>query len=260
MSNDTFRDYLNNKLGSIDGHVSELIPDTAELRAMRINNPELYRDFIDRWLTTIDGHIVDIINGGGIHPGPTPPVPPINELLLAEWDFTQNTDPYIDKINGKVAIPSNITQDSNGLYFPTTKDGFLNLVNFANYIWKDYACYHRLEIDVGNSDMTNTNNNCKFIMYHLNYGFIYRGSTYNYWSIYNNGWVNPTTPNTDVNYFNNKTLKMYMDNSNMVIDGAYEGNINMSPSTYVKDLYIGSNSSSIFNTYIKGLRLYAKKN
>ena len=54
---DTFRDYLNNKLGSIDSHVSELIPDTAELRSMRINNPELYRDFIDRWLTTIGSDI-----------------------------------------------------------------------------------------------------------------------------------------------------------------------------------------------------------
>lgn len=78
MSNDTFRDYLNNKLGSIDSHVSELIPDTAEIRSMRINNPELYKDFIDRWLTTIDDHIVDIINGGGIHPGPTPPTPSYN--------------------------------------------------------------------------------------------------------------------------------------------------------------------------------------
>jgi hypothetical protein len=33
---------------------------------------ELYRDFIDRELTVIDNHIVDIINGGGIHPGPIP--------------------------------------------------------------------------------------------------------------------------------------------------------------------------------------------
>lgn len=79
---DTFRDYLNNKLVSIDSHVSELIPDTAELRVMRVNNPELYRDFIDRWLTTIDDHIVDIINGGGIHPGPIPPVPTIYDYYF----------------------------------------------------------------------------------------------------------------------------------------------------------------------------------
>lgn len=256
MSNDTFRDYLNNKLGSIDSHVSELIPDTAELRAMRTNNPELYRDFIDRWLTSIDNHIVDIINGGGIHPGPTP----TNELLLAEWDFTQDTDPYIDKINGKLAIPTDLTRDSNGLYFPTTKNGFLNLVDLANYIWKDYACYHRLEIDVGNSDMSNTTNHCRFIMYTMDSGFVYRGPNYNYWSIYKGSWLAPTTPNNDVNYFNNKTLKMYMDNSNMVVDGAYDENINISPNLYVKDLYIGSNNNSIFNTYIKGLRLYAKNN
>ena len=89
MSNDTFRDYLDNKLGSIDSHVSELIPDTAELRAMRANNPELYRDFIDRWLTTIDGHIVDIINGGGIHPGPTPPTPTI-------YDYYYENIPCLD--------------------------------------------------------------------------------------------------------------------------------------------------------------------
>lgn len=84
MSNDTFRDYLNNKLGSIDSHVSELIPDTEELRSMRLNNPELYRDFIDRWLTTIDDHIVDIINGGGIHPGPTPPTPTIYDYYFED--------------------------------------------------------------------------------------------------------------------------------------------------------------------------------
>ena len=34
---------------------------------------ELYRDFLDDRLDQIDGHIVDIINGGGIHPGPIPP-------------------------------------------------------------------------------------------------------------------------------------------------------------------------------------------
>ena len=90
MSNDTFRDYLNNKLGSIDSHVSELIPDTAELRAMRVNNPELYRDFIDRWLTTIDGHIVDIINGGGIHPGPVPPTPSIYDYYYENINCRTN--------------------------------------------------------------------------------------------------------------------------------------------------------------------------
>ena len=129
MSNDTFRDYLNNKLGSIDSHVSELIPDTAELRAMRVNNPELYRDFIDRWLTTIDDHIVDIINGGGIHPGPIPPTPTI-------YDY------YYENINCRTNASYNEDRSILNIYdtYPILRSG-----NTRN--WEILLNYESLQTD-----------------------------------------------------------------------------------------------------------------
>lgn len=122
MSNDTFRDYLNNKLGSIDSHVSELIPDTAELRAMRANNPELYRDFIDRWLTTIDGHIVDIINGGGIHPGPTPPTPTV-------YDYYFENIPCLDSSPSRTVINLHGT---NSIFKVSELRDWEAIINFEN--------------------------------------------------------------------------------------------------------------------------------
>lgn len=260
---DTFRDYLDNKLGSIDSHVSELIPDTAELRSMRINNPELYRDFIDRWLTTIDGHIVDIINGGGIHPGPTPPTP-INELLLAEWNFTQDTDYLVDKVGGVVATAtSSIIHDSNGLYFPTTPNGMLEFPELAYILFYKNNNF-RLEVDFGNMNMTLTPNQQVRFVNVASAGFIFKNesSPYNCWNFYNgSSWYYPDDKNNDVNYFSNKTAKIYHANNNLILEDAYDRDVTFNNNVMQgRTLRIGSTTSSLFDTYIKGLRVYAKNN
>ena len=265
MSNDTFRDYLDNKLGSIDSHVSELIPDTAELRSMRINNPELYRDFIDRWLTTIDGHIVDIINGGGIHPGPTPPVPPVSDILISKYDFTKATDYLIDEINPLKSFTASsvLTHDSNGIYFPNTKNGVLTAPRMR-FVWDNWTKI-RLEIDVGACNMGLQDNHIRFIMTSNSTGLMYRGgSSYHYWAMYQWNWGTPAS-DTDLNTFDNSTISMEFDNSgtfyiykngtlfkNFPNFGVY--NIDSA------NLLIGSSSNSIYDIYIKGLRLYAKNN
>ena len=91
-------------------------------------------------------------------------------------------------------------------------------------------------------------------------GFIFKNdsSPYNCWQVYNgSSWSAPDDKNNDVNYFANKTAKIYHVNNNLVLEDAFNKDITFYYVTSGTVLRIGSTINSLFDTYIKGLRLYA---
>ena len=257
MSNDTFRDYLDNKLGSIDSHVSELIPDTAELRAMRVNNPELYRDFIDRWLTTIDDHIVDIINGGGIHPGPTPPVPPVTDALIFEWDFTNS---LIDvKRNAPLTVANSYNLDSNGITFNADNTSIYN----SNIYFVGAYNNFKIDIEFGNYSLTGgsasfTNRVLLWNSSPLN-GIGRFGN--NYWQVWESGNNHEIPGSSDINFFRNSKLTVEFGNNTVNV---YKNDVLLlsTSSGNRNNIRFGSISSSdrLLGLIIKKFKVYAKNN
>lgn len=75
---------------------------------------ELYRDFMDRKLSSIDGHLIDIING--IHPGPGDDKPIFTKTVLADNTALSNTFTLSDSVSNYDLIEF-ITLDNTDNYY-----------------------------------------------------------------------------------------------------------------------------------------------
>lgn len=199
---------------------------------------------------------------GDRYPGPIS-TPTSTELLLADYDFTQENNYLVDKINPQksVTISSNLTHDGNGLFFPSSKSGVITLP-YWGAVWSSFKGLET-EIDVGGVEMETQSSNIRFLMSSTAYGFIFRGTTYQNWALYTGSWGDGAS-DTNINTFANSTIKMkYTNDGKLQIYKNntlfYEYSNFTVPSPASANFLIGASSEGIYNTYIKAIRLYAKQ-
>ena len=185
------------------------------------------------------------------------PVPVSDRVKLVEWDFMQADNYAVDLINGISAqLSASLTHDENGLFFPTDQTGRIYIPEL-NFLFLANPNFFTLEVDFGETNMGTPSDNVRFVMFDTGNGFVFggeRGGSTKKWTVYNNAWVNTTgTPNTDLDYFSNKTLVLtHNSNKYLTVNDVYianTGNLN-------GGLYIGSSSKSIYNSYVKAVRVY----
>ena len=157
---------------------------------------------------------------------------------LVNIDFTQAAESF---------TANNVNVSNAGAYFNTG----------AAYFYVPFIGGGRtIEIDVASSAMA-TGANHRFVMRNTTDGFGWHNAN-GKWGFYSNSaWATDTTI-TDVNYFNNSTVKIFIDSSNywhIYKDGTliYEPNRAGAP---VASWIIGSTGTSVNGMTITGLRVY----
>ena len=138
---------------------------------------------------------------------------------------------------------------ASGAHF-TQNNSFYQVASLGNNKLKNVSIF----VDVGVTNLSSSGNHKRFIMGNNDNGFIYRNNSV--WAIYAGDWVESEI--TDSHYFDNSTIKIYIDNdakwhvykgSTLVVELTSSG---LSGSA----INIGSTSDSIFDAYILGLRVY----
>lgn len=152
----------------------------------------------------------------------------------------------VDFTKGNFII-NNVTYDSNGATFPSTYNGYI-LIPFAR-------AGMTIIFDVTSMTLASGSHR-RFVMGTASTGFIYRST--GVWSFYaSSTWEN--TSITDGSYFDNSTVKVYIDDQNkwhIYKDNVlvFEPAIALAPD--VSACRIGSNFNSIYNTVISNLIVY----
>lgn len=167
-------------------------------------------------------------------------------LKYADFDFTKSLTDSVRNISAQLS--SSATIDADGLHIPTTA-AYVSINDLFTFINSDH---NRVEVDMGNGSIINTNNNNRFFMWTGTNGLIYRGN--NGWSIYNGSWSSVFS--TDKDLFNNSTLKVETLNNQVKIykNGALLFTHNKG--TQINTFQFGSSANSCANLNIKALRVY----
>ena len=108
----------------------------------------------------------------------------------------------IDFTKGNLTI-SNVTIDSSGAIFDNASDWLA--LPFAR-------AGMTIELDIASMNLTSGIHR-RFVMATYRNGFIYRST--GVWAFYNGSWVESSI--TDGNFFDNSTVKIYIDNNNFFI-------------------------------------------
>lgn len=158
---------------------------------------------------------------------------------LAKWDFTKYGTRDI----------TDASLDSGGLHL-TGSDSRLGLGN----IYRDTSIF----IDVVESNaIAESGNNYRLAMIAYENGLVYRGSV-GKWSFYNGSWATESDI-SDINFFDDSTIKIYFDNSghwNIYKNGVfvYKPNITVNDGA---PFIIGSSGSSFKDIVISSVRVYS---
>ena len=213
-----------------------------------------------------DGTLVNISDamsgGGGESELPDYSVADAGKVLKVgddgslEWDTSGSGggDAFVDYDFTKFGTRSiyHVDYSSAGATFSNDGKGCIKLwstpSNMSSEMISDFTIY----IDTGDLHISSGVHR-RFLMISGDSGFIYRST--GVWSLYLNNWYDSEI--TDPTYFDNCTLKIYIDSDrkwHIYKDGVlvYEPNI-----TYpVYELYLGMTSSSLVGSIIKALRIY----
>lgn len=193
--------------------------------------------------TTLKNEVVVNVSGGGS-----------DKFIKYDWDFKTS---MVDSISGVEVTTIDAPQTSDGLTFDRVS-------SYAKIPWwiKEQSYNTRpttIEVDVGAMDLQNTTDHQRFIMATDSTGFIYRNT--GAWSLYGTFWATDSNI-TDPNFFANSTVKVVIDENNywhIYKDNVlvYEPNqkLYLGMGTSTNQYLIGSNSQSIYNITIEGLRI-----
>lgn len=178
--------------------------------------------------------------------------------LVADWDFTQS---LVDSVSGLVAaLYGGCTQDAGGLHFTGVKQ-YATLNGSNKYTWFPDRT---IELDIAAMDLQGDDSAHYTLItnYHPTetgaWGYLYRNS--GVWAFYDGSWHNSSI--TDKNYWNNKTLGIYMTTENTV--KVYANGVLLETVAYTSEtrrVLIGngreqSAGGQIYNTTITGCRIY----
>ena len=182
---------------------------------------------------------------------------------LYNWDFTQPTNPLVDKVKGISAIISNATISSDGIQI-SASNGYIRLNDPE--ILKTGTI---IEIDIKSMGKRFSNAHGRFIMNDSDKGFIYRNG-YDNWQVFQYQWGSYSITSNNANVFDGKTMKIVnvaawamkvyaIDKTNntetLVYDGA--GITGDRGTGALANIYIGSSGgASFYDVTIAGVRIY----
>ena len=145
------------------------------------------------------------------------PTPVSTDVLLAEWDFTQDTDYLVDKIRGIPLTAYGCSHNSNGVTF-SASGGNARLYNeYLKFI--SLYCYFKFEIDIGDYSLSSSSSSfnnglCQWRNSPIR-GICRFGN--NSWAVYNRDGLPDYLPDaTDINFFKNSTLGVEFNPNNKV--------------------------------------------